>query len=433
MKVTLSSFIVAVGLSSMTTATPLHHAARHHDHEHEGEGSSSFSVEHHSHIDHHGHKPTFTGDYAMDTGIMRIQTETRLTQTGITLVYRHHTEAAESPLPSTFSDFRPREGHLSMNANEFTESSTASVTEVPTSSVTWIHHGQSRRINDTRADRTKYTYTRSATYGSSRHFQLPPQPTWPVARALEESESDGSTHVVRREVPAPDLITTTAALSSNPPSASSAPPTSSTSAATTSTITAATTTAVTTSANPSPSTTAASSSNPPSTTTSALTTNAPSTNTNPGTTVSTTTASAPTTLPSITITTQTPTCPSASNNIWCLAGQTFYLECDTDHVNATNFGSITLPSQSWEMYGRCATLCAAVPDEKCTGFSYVWASGMCYLKEGEEGKRNGGGEKREGIHGGRVVKLKVEEVGNCLGVKARVGVFGGLPEGVRKI
>ncbi|KAJ4390303.1 hypothetical protein N0V85_007362, partial [Neurospora sp. IMI 360204] len=172
MKVTLYPFVVVIGLSSMATASPLHHAVGRQE---DGHSSSTapesvyhFGIWHHNHI--RPHKPTgsHTSSPTTDTGILTVQTQASLTQTGPTLVNRD--DATTSPSPSTVSDFRPR---------EFTGFDTHKFTGIPPPSVTWTAHSG----RQTRSPHTKPIYS-----GTYRHIPPPPKPTRPIARALGESD-----------------------------------------------------------------------------------------------------------------------------------------------------------------------------------------------------------------------------------------------------
>ncbi|CCC12647.1 hypothetical protein SMACR_05608 [Sordaria macrospora] len=413
MKATLHPFIVAIGLSSMATASPLNRVVK----RHEIEQSSTDTLEDNRYGWTYNHStPPFaktkdTHDPTDTAGIMRVLIQTSLTQTGPTLVNRDEDATTSSPSPttSTISDFRPREA-IGFDTSHFTA--------VSKPSVTWnVTHSHNHSY--TRSHRPNHTYT------SYAHMNPPQRPTTsaaPIARDLQgdSNESDTNdddddswdtatrlateTHDLNRrdpevwitvvatsyvthhpEVTRTEFLTTTVdpptgTLQPSKPTTTSSPP-----------------------PPPPP---------PPATASTA-----------PSPTLTTRATTPPTIEP------KSPTCPvagTAGSNVWCLGGQTFALECDTAlDPSSNNFGSITLPAQNWDMYGRCGALCADVPDSKCTGFSYIWASGLCYLKEGD-GAKNKGGNKAEGIHSGRVVVLKEEEVGNCLGVKPRVGQFVGL-------
>ena len=138
-----------------------------------------------------------------------------------------------------------------------------------------------------------------------------------------------------------------------------------------------------------------------------------------------------------TIERKSPICPAAGttpNNIWCLSswvhGQTFALHCDTSFdagdPTANNRAVFDLPAQTWDSYARCGLLCTALSAE-CTGFSYVFQSGKCYLKQGEAAKNKDGGRHVEGTHSGRVVRLGEEEMAKCDVVgKPMVGQYVGL-------
>ncbi|KAK3338918.1 hypothetical protein B0H65DRAFT_551678 [Neurospora tetraspora] len=315
MKVTLSSFIVAIGLSSMTIASPLHRAVRRQE---DGHSSSTapesvyhFGIWPHNHT--RPHKPTgsHTGSPTTDTGILTVQTQTSLTQTGPTLVNRD--DATTSPSPTTVSDFRPR---------KFTGFDTHKFTGIPPPSVTWTPQSGSH---------TRSAHTRPIYSGTYRHIPPPPKPTGPIACALGESDSDdvlffakkkhkeatkhaSQSHLNRREESEGPWVGETIVIqsTSQPPK----PPT-------------------TTSSHPPPPP-------PPPPPPSSSTTTAP-------TATLTSKAITPPTIES-----KTPVCPSAgtagtnNNNIWCLGGQTFYLECDTDH-HGDDFGSVNLVPQNWDM------------------------------------------------------------------------------------
>ncbi|KAK1777745.1 hypothetical protein QBC45DRAFT_329965 [Copromyces sp. CBS 386.78] len=433
MKVPLSSVIVAIGLSSMATATPLNRAVKR-----QGDVQSSRTAEvrdiafwSHNHSGPHSHKTTGTHETTdtgratiqardnaetgimpvltqtsstkTDTGIMTIQTHALLTQPGPTLVDRDE-DATSTPSPSstTISDFHPR---------EFTGFDMGHFNGIPKPSVTW---------SLTRS-RTNTRHRPTSIYTSYAHINPPPRPTTssrPVARDLgdgNESDTDdgddfwdtatrdaSQSHLDRRVTVASTTVVVNSFVTHTPE--------------VTSTqylhVTYSDTIQYHDQTNQPPKPTSTSSSPPP----------PPP---KPTSTLTTRTITPPT------IESKTPICPAAGtagkNNIWCLGGQTFALACDTAlDPSSNNFGSVTLSPQNWDMYGRCGALCAAVPDAKCTGFSYLWASGLCYLKEGEGAKAKDGGKKAEGTHSGRVVVLEEEEVGNCLGVQPRVGQYSGL-------